>query len=210
VNARAIRGWLLKSPRPVTLKLTCGENVTAITREPTQTWADVAESVEALEPDLIEAFDAKASLIRAIRTDNLSEAPADDDTASSGKTTDTRKAYDAETERMKVFAQLLAEAYKFATGTAFDRMIGLFDGVARQSEAQTKTLYEFQKLLGKAYQDQVDMALENAGNEKEPDMLTSLVGALVQGASQGAAERIAKSTAITKSGIKPPTNGKAS
>ena len=203
MNARSIRGWLLIQPRPTSLKLVMGDEVQEITVDPkTQTWASIASTVEALDPDKVEVYDAAGKLLRAAKGAAFDEAPEDDSSTSEQAIVAKQALTDAETLRFRVFADHLAEAYKFATGVAFERMVDLFAAVNRRSESLEKSLDATHRLLGKAYQEQVEQALEHAEGE-EGNLLRDVVSSFVGGAAQAGVEKAAKSV------VSSPTNGKA-
>lgn len=196
MSQAVVRSWLLKQPRPAAVRLKQGTEIQTLPVNPGVTWASIAQTILAFEPDTIEALDDKAGLIRASSLVSIvagedSEAPTIVDVGP------VRAALDAETARYKIFAEHIAEAYRFATGVAFERMVDLFGAVNRRSESLEKSLEATHRLLGKAYQEQIDTALEHASAE---DPVTNLVGAFMQGANQAAVEAVAN---------KGPSNGKA-
>ena len=197
MNTRAIRNWLILKPRPFALKCKCADGTHDLEVDPNSNWTKLAESVEAIDPDQIELFDRAGKLIRAAKRDAFDEPEAESDAASNAQ---AKLMLDAESARFKVFADHLAAAYQFATQIAFDKMVDLFAAVNRRSEALEKSLDATHRLLGKAYQEQVDQALENAENA---DPGTQLVGALLGGAAQGQIESAMKTAARS------PSNGKA-
>lgn len=195
--------WLRRKPLPAIVKIYEGDKCRDFVKDESQNWGDAARSIMAVAPDKIEVYDEKGNMARAVRFDDDGEGEEDE------KATRTKApTYDAETERLRVVSTLIAEAYKFATGVAFEKMIALFDGVARQTEAQARALNETNRLLGKAYQEQVEMALEQAEQTSEGDPVTQMVGALFTGAQQGATERnVAKAAAANRASNGKPTNG---
>lgn len=200
MNVKALRSWLLARPRGTKLVLHSGDKLQEVGIESDQNWSRLAESVETIDPDMIEVYAADGKLIRATKCDVFDEQVDDENEAAKR----IKAAADAETERFRIFSDHLANAYKFATEVAFERMVDLFAAVNRRSEALEKSLDATHRLLGKAYQEQVDTAIEQAENG---DPLTSLVGAFVQGSTQAAVEQ----ATATAAGRKPaaPTNGKA-
>ena len=196
MNTRAIRNWLILKPRPFALKCKCADGVHELEVDPNSNWTKLAESVEAIDPDQIELFDRAGKLIRAAKRDMFDDPDQNENEASNAV---AKLALDAESARFKIFADHLAGAYQFATQIAFDKMVDLFAAVNRRSEALEKSLDATHRLLGKAYQEQVDQALENAENA---DPGTQLVGALLNGAAQGQIEK-------AMSAAQSPSNGKA-
>jgi hypothetical protein len=201
MNAQSLQYWFRKRPVPATIQIFQGDKVSEYVKTEDQNWADVARSIVAMDPDKVEVYDAKGKVLRAVRFD-------DDEVEEQAAKAAAAKApsYDAETERMRVFATLLAEAYKFSTTVAFEKMASLFDAVYRQGESQSKALYEMNRLLGKAYQEQVEMALEHAETAGETDPVTGLIGTFLTGQQQGAAAAAANKA----NGAKAPANGKGS
>lgn len=201
MNPRSVRGFLLIRPRPSRVNLKSGDKVQEIPVEPTQNWARLAESIETIDPDTIEVYDAAGKLLRAAKRESFEEPDAE--SVEELSLQKAKAAADAETERFRIFADHIAGAYRFATEVAFERMVDLFAAVNRRSESLEKSLDATHRLLGKAYQEQVDTALENAENG---DPLSNLVGAFVQGSTQAAVEQ---AQAQSRAPQKGPTNGKA-
>ena len=201
MDPNKLQYWLRRKPLPTLIKIYEGDKVREFVKDESQNWGDAARSIMAVAPDKIEVYDAKGNMARAVRFD-------DEEDEEEEKTKGRAPTYDDETERLKVVAGLIADAYKFATGVAFDKMIGLFDGVSRQTEAQAKALNETNRLLGKAYQEQVEMALEQAEQHGEGDPLNQMVAAVLTGAQQGATERnVVKSAIANRAANGKPTNG---
>jgi hypothetical protein len=195
-TASNIRGFLLVRPRPLAVKLIAasGSQDLEIGKDPN--WARLADTIEAIDPDVVEVYDKSGKLIRAAARDSF-ESGDDDDPEAPRQGRKVVPVTDPETARYKIFADHLAAAYQFATGVAFERMVDLFAAVNKRSESLEKSLDATHRLLGKAYQEQVDAALDNAENV---DPATKLVSAFLNGATQAAAEKTA---------AKAPPNGKA-
>lgn len=196
MNPKAVRTWLLTRPRGTKLLLKSGDKVHETQIESDQNWTKLAESVETIDPETLEIYSADGKLIRAAKRANFEEPDGEEETETEAAKR-IKAAADAETERFRIFSDHIAQAYRFATEVAFERMVDLFAAVNRRSESLEKSLDATHRLLGKAYQEQVDTALEQAENQ---DPLSNLVGAFVQGSSQAAMEQAA---------AKSPTNGKA-
>jgi hypothetical protein len=207
MNVKAVRSWLLVRPRGTRLTLKTGEARQDVEIESDQNWTRLAESVETVDPDTIEIYASDGKLLRAAKRGTFDE-PDDDETENEAAKR-IKAAADAETERFRIFSDHLANAYRFATEVAFERMVDLFAAVNRRSESLEKSLDATHRLLGKAYQEQVDTALDHAENA---DPLSSLVGAFVQGGGQAAMENAAAQAAAQAktNGQRPtsPSNGK--
>lgn len=195
-----LRGWLLQHPRPATVRVKCGDELHTMGIDAKTSFAAMARSIDALESDVIEAYDSAGVLIRATKPFEIDN---EDDVAPEAEATAAPKNADGETARFAMFSQHIAEAYKFATGIAFERMVDLFAAVNRRSESLEKSLEATHRLLGKAYQEQVDLALENAGAEGDP--IQTMASAFIAGASERAATAAAQSAAKAV-GVK--SNGK--
>lgn len=205
MNAHSIRYWLVRRPQPTTIKVYAGEQVSELSRAEGQTWSDLANTIEALDPDKIEVYNAANKLIRACRSDD-EEVEAAADAATGGKP--KAVSYDAETERMKVFATLLAEAYKFAVGVAFDRLTDMLNSNVQQTGNLWRTLEQSNRMMARVNQELVDQALEVAEEKIETahanaDPAVNLLGHFLTGQAQGAAEAAKKTN-----GAKAPSNGK--
>lgn len=209
-NAAQIRNWLICQPRPASIKLSGEGEPRVIVIKSWMSWARTATTVAALNPDLIEAFDEQGELIRAANATQI-EGPEDavDSNAVvaslyTASSTKNAQPFDAETARFELFAKLLGEAYervaeahKFSTQVAFDKMVDLFAAVNRRSESLEKSLDGTHKLLRRAWQDSLEQAVEQASaGENKEDFLGGIAKSFIQGALTG--------------GDKPePTNGKA-
>jgi len=195
VNARTrlVRGWLLSQPRPHSVRVTSGDDAHVI-EVGLMKWSAVATSIDALDPDKIEALNQAGTLLRAVKIDQLDE-PSDEDTTSPEAKTESKR-LEREAVMLTTFANLLAEAYKHSTTVAFGKMVELFEAVARRGESMERSLAATERLLRKAYDEGA------ANNEGEPSLLENLFSAYAAGQQQGGVEQTVAS-AVKK------TNGKA-
>lgn len=199
-RTRLIRCWLLKPPKPHSLRVTSGDDTQTI-EFGTQKYAALAATVEALDPDKIEALDSDGKLIRAIKAEQFEEPAAEDDdgapTTAAAKT--NAKQLEREMAMLSRFGELLAEAYKHSTTVAFSKMVELFDATAKRGESLEKSLASTERLLRRAYD-------EGAGNkdEPEPTLFESMVSAFASGKQQSGIEATVTNAAAAKK-----TNGKA-
>lgn len=202
-GTRIIRNWLLKPPKPHSLRVTSGDDTQTI-EFGTQKYAALAATVEALDPDKIEALDANGKLVRAIKAEQFEEPAVEDDdgapTTAAAKT--NAKQLEREMAMLSKFGELLADAYKHSTTIAFGKMVELFDATAKRGESLEKSLAATERLLRRAYE-------EGAGNkeEGEPSLLETMMSTFVAGTKDGSIEK-AIGTAASKSNGK-TTNGKA-
>jgi hypothetical protein len=177
-----IRGWLLCQPRPSSLRVQgVDERTHEVNVKSGVSWMAVAQSVHALMPDLIEAYDDEGKLIRAVRPS------ADTETEQQTGTPPASLVLPAGTDPQSVlllhFADLLASAYRHSTDVAFERLASLFEAVNRRSEALERSLDTTHRLLRRAYQDNID----NAEPAKESDLLKEMVEGFVAGQTQNGA-----------------------
>lgn len=177
-RAQRIRGWMLVQPRPA-IVLVRGPNPHEVTTDGSASWASIAETIDSLSPEWLEALSADRKLLRAVKVEQI------DDTEDEPAPAQTTHAIDAETRRFECFAAHLAAAYQHATGVAFERLAGLFDATARRTEA-------LERALARHVEIQVQQAQESAA-----DPLTSMATAFLSGAS-----------ASPSSTTPPTTNGK--
>lgn len=187
---RAIRNWLLQQPRPHSVRVTTGDEDHSI-EIGHQKWAAVATSIDALEPDKLEALDEKNKLIRACRVEQLevNEDEADDTPASDKK--DAKRAereqaaiVAAQTEMMREFARLLADAYKHSTSVAFEKLAEICNIFAKRGDSLEKSLAATERLLRRAY-DEAALGGDQEGGE--PSLLESFMNAFMAGKEQGGA-----------------------
>jgi hypothetical protein len=184
MNVTEIRGWLLCQPRASTLKVvTTDDRHHEVNVESGVSWMAIAQSIHALSPALIEAYDEKGKIIRAVRPEDdagAAERPEGGPVAPLVLPPGT----DPQSLMLIHFADLLAGAYRHSTDVAFERLASLFEAVNRRSEALEKSLDTMHRLLRRAHQDQID----NAPAEKEVDPLHDLAQAFMQGAQQAGAD----------------------
>lgn len=196
-RTRLIRGWLLQQPRPHAVRVKSGDDTHNL-EVGQMKWAQVATSVEALDPDTIEALDEHGKLVRAIKAESLEE-PSDDDEGSSTPEDKKRgKQLEREMAMLSKFGELLADAYKHSTTVAFAKMVELFDATARRGDSLEKSLATTEKLLKRAY----DQGAVN-NEAEEPSLLQSMLSAFASGQAQGSVE------AAVGNAVKKTTNGKA-
>jgi hypothetical protein len=185
MDVRELRGWLLCQPRPVSLRIvSADQQAHKLDIVQGVSWIQAAESVAALQPDLVEALDKDGNLIRAIRPNDVE--------AEEEKVESPSQPSDPETLRLITFAKLLAEAYKHSTETAFDKLVALFDASNRRSELLERSLTTTERLLRKAYEDQIATALESAGGAAAAaggSFEETMLAALMQGKAQAAATK---------------------
>src|SRR5437868_5541783 len=165
MDPKRIRSWLLSNPRPSQIKVlsaTDGESrIVDIT--PGVSWASLGETVHALQPELMEALDAEGKVLRSIRPDDDGDAkPPVDEESTAIQNVRASMVSDPESQRLVLFADLLARAYRHSTDVAFERMVSMFEAVNRRSETLESSLDSMVKLLKRAVSDSVDARIAAA------------------------------------------------
>lgn len=192
MSVSEIRGWLLSQPRPAVLRvITTDDRHHEVAVSNGVSWMAIAQSVQALKPALVEAYDDAGKILRAVRpleqghTDGPSATPAP-----LALPTGT----DPQSVMLLHFADLLAAAYRHSTDVAFERMVGMFEQMNRRSEVLERSLEQTYRLLRRAQQE---AEADEAPAAKEPDLLQQMVGGFLSAAQQNSG------------GPTGPTNGKA-
>lgn len=184
-----IRGWLLIQPRPTTIRITTvdGEIKTLAIAS---TWAAIAQSIDAMGAELLEALDEKGNLLRAVKVASL-----DDETTEKGGESAVAKAIaiDGETERFRLFATLISDAYKYGYEVAFTKMVELFGAVNARTESIEKSLSTTERMLRKSYEDNLKLQMERAAGEGGEGGLMSFLSSFFSGVQSGSAETPAES-----------------
>jgi hypothetical protein len=183
--ARQVRAWLLQQPKPAMVRITdANDGQQEIETPPGQTsWARVGESIEALEPVLVEALNDKGKLIRALRVnpedDEQEPPPSARPTYASPPPTHVpyvvpgAAGADPETARLVAFAGLISEAYRHSTetafarmsemnATAFARMVDLFERVNERAATSERVSLETMQALRDAYVENINTRSEAA------------------------------------------------
>jgi hypothetical protein len=192
MNAVQIRQWLLNKPRPVVLRVRSGKEINEVPVAG-QSWARIAGTIEAMQPDLIEGLDDAGKLLRACR-------PADFDEDDEQEATPAPvvgpppSAYDAETVRFELVAKLLADAHKHSA-VAFDKLVQIAEVGMRRAEAVEKTMSHMLRIRQQELEERVEEAEEKAA-EADGNPLAEMAKAFLGGQQHAAAAPA------------PPTNGK--
>lgn len=193
LDVNALRSFLVAAPRPAKILVTSGDGEQQEVLPPKGvggvTWAGVARSIETLDPSTVELFDSEDKLIRAQRFDAATRVD--------GATTAALPeilARDAESARIALFAQLLAQAYKFSVDTAFTKFVEMFERLDRRQELIEARLERAEREYRRAMQEKIDEALEDAedaqqqAQQQQNDPIAGIVQSFVGGVAQGAAQ----------------------
>jgi len=177
-----VRRFLLTNPKPNVVRVSGGPGGTEEMRVSRQSFVRLAESIVAIEPELIECLDKDGSLIRALKTVDL-ESRSDAVTVPDGLKADPQALM------LTHFASLLHRAYEHSTEIAFSKLVEIVDRIDSRSDAIETRLERSESQHRRALMDQVDMEFDRAeehqrlANESSPekDMIGSLVQGLVMG-----------------------------
>jgi hypothetical protein len=191
MNAHQIRAWLLQQPRASSLRVSSGKEKSDIAVAG-QSWAKLAATIEAMQPDQIQALDAGGNILRAVRPADVDDVDEDAKPAQAA-TEPPAKAYDPETVRFELVARLVAEAYRHSTEIAFGKMVDIVNAMGRRSESLERSLASAERVLRRQAEELFDEA-QDAKAAAGDDPLKEMVGGFLKGA-------MGTETA--------PTNGKA-
>lgn len=184
MNAAQIRAWLLQQPRASSLRVTCGKEKSDIAVAG-QSWARLASTIEAMQADQIQALDVGGNVLRAVRPADVDEVEPEEKPEPAAAAIPAT-AYDPETVRFKLVAELLADAHKFSVGVAFEKIVLIVDAQNRRSESLERSLASAERLLRKQAEDLFDEAAEKAANP-EGDLIGDMVKGFVGTAMGGGA-----------------------
>jgi len=142
MNVKEIRTFCLARPRPAKIRATLYDGTVndIAPPKPPASWAQVAETIAAIEPKLIEALDDKDALMRAKRDEDEPEDEPQHKFKPSANITDP------ETQRLTHFANHLANAYRFSTEVAFNKLAEMF---AEQKQDNANTTRRLELLEAK-------------------------------------------------------------
>ena len=154
MNVERIRRFLIKHPKPVRVRVT-GEGEPQ-ELEPGKSYARCAESIAALEGDLLELFGSKGELLRAIKLNGFEATRPESPPLPAGLSDDPQALL------LTHFANLIARAYEHTTEVAFGKMVELVERMNDRAESIEERLERAEAQNRKMYNDQVDDAFERA------------------------------------------------
>lgn len=188
-----IRGFLLQLPKPALIKVTNGEGEIEELKPGRTSYQKLAASIEALEPQLLQCFDADAKLLRAMRCDDA------DSRRSDAAAPPAVLVNDPETARLTHVANLIHRAYEHSTEVAFNRLCDIVDRLNERSESIERRLELSEtanrRLVNDSIQAAFDRAEEiaeqarqqNEGGTMEQQMGASFLSGLMSNAGGSAA-----------------------
>ena len=212
ISSWGIRKFLLRQPRAAVIRLTVRGVPQEIKPTRGQNLSKVADTVYAVQPEVIELFDDDGKLLRAIRPDIEHEQSSEQPKPPQQLTNDP------ETARFTHVAALLAKAYEHATDVAFGKLVELVERIDARTDSLEQRLERTESLYRRTLheqlrdmQDEARAVLEQRGEEQEDGgtMLDQMFRAWAAGQAQGNTEpRKPKSNGAAAA---PPngSNGKA-
>lgn len=156
-NSWIIRKFLLVQPRPDVIRLSNGSDSVPTEMRPakSKSFSKLADSIYAIQPDLIELLDKDGTVIRAMRPN---EEISRSDAAEAPKVLSE----DPETARLTHFANLIHRAYEHSTEIAFVKLVELVERIDARSDAIEARLERAESAHRRALQDQIDDAFDRA------------------------------------------------
>lgn len=179
MNAGRIRGFLLRAPKPVLVRVTTQDGDTQEIK-PGRSYAKCAETIEALDPDLIELFDPEGKLLRALRVSSEDASRSDAAPVPAGL------AADPQALMLTHFANLLHRAYEHSTEVAFSRLGEFVQLQTEHAQAVEARLERVEAAHRRTLQDQLDAEMERVAEQAEQaeqggGLESQMAGALFSG-----------------------------
>lgn len=202
MNVSRLRGFLIKLPKPVTVRITVDGELQDI--KPSRGFARAAETIAAMGPELIQCLDADGNLLRAMRTDSPEAQRSDAAELPAIISQDPHAAL------LTHFANLLHRAYEHSTEISFGKMVELFDRVNERSDNIERRLERAEAATRRAVEDQIADAFERAEelqakateNGEANDFGQQMMQAFIGGRMRASASPIPKSSSNTNGSTK--------
>lgn len=202
----ATRKFLMAEPRPHRVRVTVdGDEPRELERHPATSWAKFANSIDALEPMKLEAYDAAGKFIRAYNP-TVTDAADDDQVVDVAEDPTRPTGSDLPIETI---ARLLADAHRSSSEkafqfveTAFAKMVEIVNAQSRRSESLERVVEGMQR----RWKREVNTEIDGGDDSASPDaaqqaMATQLVMQLVtQAVAKGATNGAAANGAATNGG----------
>jgi hypothetical protein len=160
MNTSDIRGWLLQSPKPAVVRVHRDGEPQDI-KIGGRSYSKVAETIGALDPEKLEAYDSTGTLLRACKCD---ASPVDQ---SSGPQLPPIISNDPQVALLHYYAERIAHAYQSSTGVAFDRLIDMADRMNDRAAAIEQRLERQEAMNRRLERERVEDALDRVEEEAE-------------------------------------------
>jgi hypothetical protein len=207
MNVTKLKAWLMQQPRPAFVRVTSMDGQVNEVSCTTSTWPKTSETIAALQPELLQAFNVEKQMLRAVRpNDDASDDWQEDDSDPEGPRVPPLRdvpitASDPETQRFALVAQLIAQAYQHSNSVAFDRLAQIAEGLMARSEAVERMRDQVYRTHIKQLEEQI----KALGQEPEQDAMGQMLGNFLGGMGLGNQASAPAPAAPTPNGS---TNGK--
>lgn len=174
MNAGRIRGFLLRAPKPVLVRVSSEDGETQEIK-PGRSYAKCAETIEALDPELIECFDSEGKLLRALRTTSEDASRSDAASLPPGLATDPNALM------LTHFANLIHRAYEHSSEVAFSKQSEFVEMLLQHMQSTDARLQrveaDHRRTLREQIDDELDRATEAAQTAEESGSLEQQMSA---------------------------------
>ena len=166
------RKWLMLQPRPARVRVHVEGEATPrelVALAGGQSWAKLADTVDAFKPRLVEALDAAGAVVRACSAEQLADAADEEPDAASSP----RYAEDDPTvalagdSQIETFARLLAQAHQTSAQQAQAFIQIAFDKLVEMSNVQSQRLDRMQTLVDSMHRRFMNQAAAAGGGDAE-------------------------------------------
>lgn len=185
MNVGQIRGFLLVHPKPVLVRVHTSDGDTKDIKG--KTFAKIAETVHALDPELIELFDKDGVLLRARKVNGSAAQNPSDEPPMPAVLID-----DPQAAAFSLYARFIAKAYEHSTEVAFTKMVELVERMGDRADAIEQRLERSESAYRRTVQNQIDDAFERAEEAAEKaaepgpgDLMQNMASAFLSGAVGG-------------------------
>jgi hypothetical protein len=154
-----VRGFLLQNPHPHLIRITNQDGEVSEMMPGRKPKARVAESIVALNPELIECFDAEGHLLRAVRPAEIAVRPA-----LPPEVPEELKG-DPHAGMVCLFANLLHRAYSHSTEVAFSKLVELVERMDQRTDSIEARLERAEANHRRSQQERIDDLFDRAAEE---------------------------------------------
>lgn len=182
MSARNIRGFLLQKPKPIVVRVTTGGEVQDV--KPGNSYAKCADTIDALDGDLVECLDADGRLLRAMKLNDFEAKRIEPTVVPTGLEADPQALL------LTHFANLVARAYEHSTEVAFGKMVELVERMNDRAESIEQRLERAESANRRLHDERVEEAFERAEQvaaqvpEAGGDLVQNLASAFLSGQLQ--------------------------
>lgn len=217
MNSETLQKWLKQKPRPI--KVTVHDEDGGVHEVSVQGPVPrIADTIIALRPEQLNALGSDGTVLRAMRPNDDAGDWANEDDPPQRPQHRARNpgmfpklpdiplaSIDPESMRFILVAQLLSEAYRHATETAFDRLSDIVDSWSSRSEAVETARDQLHRAQIRVLQDQIENlgAVPAAGDE---GLLGSMFAQFLGGAQAGRSGQAPQQSAAAAAGGAAPAS----